>query len=287
MGWHAMSMTRRSLTCLGPHGFHRLVYWEWPGPPGARSLICAHGLTRNGRDFDALAAVLSAQYRVLCPDFPGRGQSPWLADPGDYGYPLYLADMAALIARLDIDEVDWVGTSMGGLVGMLLAAQPGTPIRRLVINDIGPLIAKEGLERIGSYVGRDPSFGDAAALEAALRQVAQPFGPLTDAQWRHLAAISTRRKPDGTLGFAYDPRIGDPFRAEPAKDIDLWASWDAIRCPTLLLRGAESDLLRAADAMAMTRRGPKALLIEFGGIGHAPALMAEDQIAAIRDFLLG
>jgi pimeloyl-ACP methyl ester carboxylesterase len=282
-----MSITPRSLLCLGPHDFHRLAYWEWPGPPGARTVICAHGLTRNGRDFDALAETLTAHWRVVCPDFPGRGQSPWLGDPSDYGYPLYLADMAALIARLDVNEVDWVGTSMGGLVGMLLAAQPQTPIRRLVINDIGPLIAKEGLERIGAYVGRDPSFRDVAELEAVLRQVAQSFGPLTDAQWRHLAAVSTRKKPDGTLGFAYDPRIGDAFRGQPAADIDLWPQWDAIRCPTLLLRGAESDLLRPADALAMTRRGPRALLVEFAGIGHAPALMAADQIAAVRDFLLG
>jgi pimeloyl-ACP methyl ester carboxylesterase len=280
-------MTPRSLDCLGPHGFHRLAYWEWPGPPGARTVICAHGLTRNGRDFDTLAEALSAQRRVVCPDFPGRGQSPWLADPADYGYALYLADMAALFARLDVAEIDWVGTSMGGLVGMALAAQPGSPIRRLVINDIGPLIAKEGLARIASYVGRDPSFRDAGELEATLRQVAASFGPLSDAQWRHLAAISTRRKPDGSLGFAYDPHIGDAFRTAPAEDVDLWSQWDAISCPTLVLRGAQSDLLRPADAEAMTRRGPKARLVEFPGIGHAPALMADDQIATIRDFLLG
>lgn len=282
-----MSITPRSLDCLGPHGFHRLVYWEWPGPAGARTVICAHGLTRNGRDFDALAQALSAKCRVVCPDFPGRGQSPWLGDPADYGYPLYVADMAALIARLDVETVDWVGTSMGGLIGMLLAAQPGSPIRRFVINDIGPLIAKEGLARIGSYVGRDPSFRDAAELEAVLRQVAASFGPLSDAQWRHLATVSTRKKPDGSLGFAYDPHIGDAFRDAPAEDVDLWSQWDRVSCPTLLLRGAVSDLLRAADAQAMTQRGPKARLVEFAGIGHAPALMAEDQIAVIRDFLLG
>ena len=282
-----MSMIPRRLACLGPHGFHQLAYWEWPGPPGARTVLCVHGLTRNGRDFDALAEALSAEVRVICPDFPGRGQSEWLKEPGDYGYPLYLADMTALIARLDVETVDWVGTSMGGLTGMLLAAQPGAPIRRLVVNDIGPVIAKEGLARIGSYVGRDPSFADAAALEAALRQIAAAFGPLSDAQWRHLAAISARRKPDGTLGFAYDPHIGDAFRDTPAEDIDLWAQWDAITCPTLVLRGAQSDLLRPEDAQAMTRRGPKARLIEFAGIGHAPALMAQDQIAAVRDFLFG
>jgi len=282
-----MSMIPRSLACLGPHGFHRLAYWEWPGPQGAPTVLCVHGLTRNGRDFDALAAALSAERRVVCPDFPGRGQSEWLSHPGDYGYPLYLADMAALIARLDVDGLDWVGTSMGGLVGMMLAAQKGTPIRRLLVNDVGPLIAKEGIARIATYVGRDPSFADAAALEAALREIAASFGPLSDAQWRHLATISTRQKPDGSLGFAYDPHIGDAFREAPAEDVDLWPAWDAITCPTLVLRGAQSDLLRPDDAQAMTQRGPKARLVEFPGIGHAPTLMAEDQIAVVRGFLNG
>jgi len=281
-----MSMIARSLECLGPHGFHRLAYREWPGPKGARTVLCAHGLTRNGRDFDALAEVLSAECRVVCPDVAGRGKSEWLSDPADYGYPVYLADMAALIARLDVEEVDWVGTSMGGLIGMMLAARPGAPIRRLVINDIGPLIAKEGLARIASYVGRDPSFRDLAELEAALRVVAATFGPLSDAQWRHLATHGARTKPDGSLGLAYDPHIGDAFRAEPAADVDLWPTYDAVRCPTLVIRGADSDLLRRADAEAMTRRGPRARLVEFSGIGHAPALMAPDQIAAIGEFLL-
>ncbi|HKW52995.1 MAG TPA: alpha/beta hydrolase [Stellaceae bacterium] len=282
-----MSMMARSLDCLGPKGFHRLAYWEWPGPKGARTVLCAHGLTRNGRDFDVLAEALSARFRVVCPDIVGRGKSEWLGDSADYGYPRYLADMAALIARLDVAEIDWVGTSMGGLIGMLLAARPKAPIRRMVINDVGPLIAKEGLARIGSYVGRDPSFRDLAELEATLRVVAASFGPLSEAQWRHLAMHSARRKPDGSLGFAYDPHIGDAFCDTEPADIDLWAAWDAVRCPTLVIRGAESDLLRRADAEAMTQRGPRAKLVELPGIGHAPALMAPDQIAAIRDFLLG
>jgi pimeloyl-ACP methyl ester carboxylesterase len=264
-----------------------MVYWEWPGPKGGRTVLCVHGLTRNGRDFDALAEALSLHCRVVCPDIVGRGKSDWLADPADYGYAVYLADVAALIARLDVDEVDWIGTSMGGLIGMMMAARPKAPIRRFVINDVGPLIAKEGLARIASYVGRDPSFRDVAEIEATLRVVAAPFGPLSDAQWRHLATHSARTKPDGALGFAYDPRIGDPFRAAEPADVDLWPVWDALRCPTLVIRGAQSDLLRRADAEAMTRRGPHARLIELPGIGHAPALMAPDQIAAISDFLLG
>ena len=281
-----MSMIARNLNCLGPHGFHRLAYWEWPGPKGARTVVCVHGLTRNGRDFDALAESLSASCRVVCPDIVGRGKSDWLADPADYAYPVYLADMAALIARLDVEEVDWVGTSMGGLIGMMLAASPKAPIRRMVINDIGPLIAKEGLARIASYVGRDPSFGDIAEIEATLRVIAASFGPLSDAQWRHLATHSAQQKPDGSLGFAYDPHIGDAFRATEPADLDLWSTWDRVRCQTLVIRGAESDLLRRGDAEAMTQRGPRARLIELPGIGHAPALMAQDQIAAISDFLL-
>jgi pimeloyl-ACP methyl ester carboxylesterase len=281
-----MSMTAHSLRCLGPHGFHRVAYTEWPGPAGARTLLCVHGLTRTGRDFDDLARALSAHYRVVCPDVVGRGKSEWLSHPEDYGYPLYVSDMAALIARLGVEEVDWVGTSMGGLIGMLMAANPGAPIRRMVMNDIGPLIAKPGLQRIAGYVGGDPSFRDLDALEAYLRQVSKPFGPLSDAQWRHLATHAARSKPDGTLGLAYDPRIGDAFKNVEVADIDLWPAWDAVRCPTLVIRGAETDLLRRADAEAMTRRGPLAQLVEFAGIGHAPALMSDDQIGAIRDFLL-
>ncbi len=280
-----MSMRARSLACLDSRGFHRLVYWEWPGPPGARTVMCVHGLTRNGRDFDALAQVLSRRYRVVCPDMPGRGGSEWLTDPEDYTETQYLHDVAALCARLDVEEIDWVGTSMGGLIGMLLASQRGAPIRRLVINDIGPLIAREGLTRIASYVGADPGFPTLAAFEGELRRIAAPFGPLSDAQWHHLAEHGWRRKSDGTFGFAYDPRIGDAFRKKPPEDVDHWDWWDAISCPTLVLRGQDTDLLRREDAVAMTGRGPRAKLVEFAGIGHAPSLMAEDQIAAIGDFL--
>src|SRR5260370_17045398 len=181
-GIPGMSMIARGLQCLGPHGFHRLAYWEWPGPKGAGSVLCVHGLTRNGRDFDALAEALSATCRVVCPDVAGRGNSEWLGDPADYGYPVYLADMAALIARLDVEEVDWVGTSMGCLVGMFLPPQPRPPIRRPLINNLGPLIAQEGLARIASYVGLDPIFRDLADLQATLRAVAAPVGPLREAQ---------------------------------------------------------------------------------------------------------
>lgn len=280
-------MIERSLTCIGPHGFHRLAYIDWPGPRNAPVLLCVHGLTRNAHDFDVLATSLSAHYRVICPDMPGRGKSAWLDDSADYDYPVYLSDVAALIARLDTETVDWVGTSMGGIIAMLFAALPGAPLRRLVINDVGPFIPKEGLQRIASYVGLDPSFPDLAALEAALRIVFAPFGPLTAAQWHAMAAHSARRKPDGTIGLAYDPKIAERFKQDPTKDFDLWTQWDKIACPVLVLRGAQSDILRRSDAEAMTQRGPRARLVEFAGIGHAPALLEEDQIAVIRDFLLG
>lgn len=278
-------MIERSLSAIGPHGFHRLTYVEWPGPKDAPVLLCIHGLTRNARDFDVLAEALSSRYRVICPDMPGRGKSEWLADGMDYGYPLYLSDIAALIARLDVERVDWVGTSMGGLIGILTACLPGAPIRRLVINDVGPLVPKDGLQRIADYVGLDPSFADLAALEAALRFIHAPFGKLTDQQWRAMAIHSSRRKPDGQLGLNYDPKIAETFKQGPIEDVDLWAQWDKITCPTLVLRGERSDILRASDAALMTERGPRAKLVELSGIGHAPALMAEDQIAIIRDFL--
>jgi pimeloyl-ACP methyl ester carboxylesterase len=280
-------MIERALNCLGPHGFHRLAYYEWPGPKDAPALLCVHGLTRNARDFDTLAAALSVQYRVICPDMPGRGKSAWLDSGADYDAPLYLSDLAALIARLDVETVDWVGTSMGGNLGMLMAALPHVPIRRLVMNDIGPVIPKEGLQRIADYVGLDPSFADLDAFEAALRFIHAPFGPLSDQQWRAMAVQSARRKADGSLGFNYDPKIAEPFRKIAGADLDLWAEWDKIPCPVLVLRGAQSDILRRSDAEAMTQRGPRAKLVEFAGIGHAPALLEDDQIAVIRDFLLG
>jgi pimeloyl-ACP methyl ester carboxylesterase len=281
-------MIERALTCVGPHGFHRLAYVEWPGPrTDAPVLLSVHGLTRNSRDFDTLAQALSSHYRVVCPDMPGRGNSDWLSDAADYGYPIYLGDIAALIARLDVERVDWLGTSMGGIIGMLFATLPKAPLGKLVINDVGPLVPKAGLERIAAYVGLDPSFPNLKAFEQTLRQVHAPFGPLSDAQWRHLAEHSSRRKPDGSIGSNYDPKIAEAFKHGPVGDVDLWASWDAIACPILVLRGAQSDILLKDIAEAMTRRGPRARLVEFAGIGHAPALMAEDQIAAIRDFLLG
>jgi pimeloyl-ACP methyl ester carboxylesterase len=285
---HSGPMIERRLSCLGRDGLYQLAYYEWAGRKDSPTLLCLHGLTRNGRDFDALAEALSPEFRVVAPDFPGRGKSDWLADKRDYQTPRYLNDMATLIARLDVEKVDIVGTSMGGTIGMILAAQKNNPVRRLVINDVGPTIAKQGLSRIRKYVGRDPSFPDLASLEATLRNVFAGFGRLPDATWRKMAEQSVWKKPDGGFRFNYDPGIAVPFRrAWFVRDISLWKFYDAIRCPVLVLRGAESDILRRVDAEAMTRRGPRAKVIEFPGIGHAPSLTVPDQIAAVRDFLRG
>jgi pimeloyl-ACP methyl ester carboxylesterase len=278
-------MIERTLSCLGPHGFHRVFYREWPGPRGAPTLLCVHGLARNSRDFEAVAEEFSARYRVVCPDVAGRGRSDYLAVPADYDFPLYIADMAALIARLDVESVDWIGTSMGGLIGLLMAAQPGNPIRRLALNDVGAFVPKAPLERIAAYVGMDPTFPSIEAVETIMRRVLA-LGALTDAQWRRVAEVSSRAKPGGGFSFDFDPHIADVFKLTPPVDVDLWPVWNTITCPVLVLRGAVSDILPRAVADEMTRRGPKAKLVEFAGIGHAPPLLSEDQIGPVRDFLL-
>ena len=283
------AMREASVQCMGPHGLHRMAYTEWGDPANPRVLVCVHGLTRNGRDFDHLARALADEYRVVCPDVVGRGRSDWLDVKADYGFPVYVNDMVTLIARLNVDEVHWVGTSMGGIIGMLLASQARTPITRLVLNDVGPVITSISLQRIAQYVGRAPVFPTMDAAEAWIREVAASFGALTDAQWRHLTVHSVRPVDGGQGGLAmvYDPGLGDVFRAAPIlEDIDLWPVYEAVRCPTLALRGADSDLLEAATLGAMAARGPCARTVEFTGVGHAPMLMDPAQIAVVSDFLL-
>ena len=262
-----------------------MAYTEWGAPDAARTLICVHGLTRNGRDFDSVALALENGYRVICPDIAGRGCSDWLPDGIYYQNSGYLSDLATLFAHLGVTEVDWLGTSMGGILGMLMASMPGNPIKRLIINDVGPFLPKAALERIAGYTGKAPDFADIEALEAYLREVHAPFGDLTDKQWRHMAETSALKSDGGKVALAYDPAIGDNFRTGSFEDIDLWAYWDAILCPVLVVRGENSDLLLREYAEEMTRRGPKAELTEIAGCGHAPALMAADQIAFVRDWL--
>ena len=277
---------RRSVQCASPSGLHRMSYLEWGHRDRARVLICAHGLTRCGRDFDFLARALCGDFRVICPDIPGRGESDWLKNPREYAVPVYVADMVTLIARLDVESVDWVGTSLGGMIGMGLASLPDSPIRRLVLNDAGPLITAVSLDRIGQYVGKAPRLPSMAAAEMLLRMMSAPFGPHSDDEWRFLTEHAVKTEADGSVVFRYDPAIAMAFNADkPHKDIDLWPLYDAIRCPTLLLRGADSDLLTPATAKAMSERGPKAKIVEFPGVGHAPTLIHEDQIAVVKAFL--
>lgn len=287
----------RHVTCASPRGLHRLAYWEWlPGGGAERAeasvptVVCVHGLTRSGRDFDALATRLSERWRVVCPDMIGRGRSDRVADPHLYAPPQYLADCVTLIARLNVERVAWVGTSMGGLIGLGLAALPKSPVAKLVLNDVGPAIEAAALQRIGTYLGQPLRWGSVEEAADYLWSISASFGPHSREQW--LALTRPMLRPDGD-GFKlhYDPAIAVPFRAitpESARagEAMLWASYDALRCPTLLLRGADSDLLSRETAQAMTQRGPKARLVEFEGVGHAPTLIAEQQIAAVREFLL-
>lgn len=283
-------MKSDNVLCLNTRGFHRMHYLEWGDPDAERVAICVHGLTRNCRDFDFLAQALLPDFRVVCPDVAGRGQSDWLPAKEDYAYPQYCADMTALIARVTARgkprRIYWVGTSMGGILGMLLAARSNTPIGRLVLNDVGTFIPKAALERIGTYIGNDPRFRTLDQMEAMVRLVSAPFGPLTDAQWSHLTTTGAKQHKDGSWGLCYDPGIGIPFHKGPLADMDLWHYWDTIACPTLLLRGTQSDLLLKETAIAMTERGPRPRLVEFEGVGHAPMLMAHDQIRVVREFLL-
>ena len=272
------------LSSLSPHGFHRVVYYEWGDAANPRVVVCVHGLGRNGRDFDVIAETLATTHRVLAVDMPGRGQSDWLADPNDYVFPTYLTALTALVARSGADTVDWIGTSMGGLLGIVVAAQPKSPVRRLVVNDVGPQIEAAAITRIGAYIGMDPTFATYPEIEAYIRVISAPFGPLTNAQWEHIARYNVRTRADGRWGLAYDPGIAVPFRNAPAPT-DLWPVWDAIRCPTLLLRGAESDLLARPVADAMAARGPRPRVVEFAGVGHAPMLLEPSQIDPVVDFL--
>ena len=280
-------MRERKVQCLSPAGLHRMAYVEWGDPDNPRVLVCVHGLTRNCRDFDFLAQALSDRYRVVCPDVVGRGRSDWLRVKDGYQLPQYVADMVTLLARLDAEELHWVGTSMGGMIGMALAAQAETPIARLVLNDVGPVISAAAVKRIGEYLGLKPQFASFKEAEQYVRLVSAPFGRLTDAQWQHLTEHVTRQKAGGGYEFVYDPGIAEPFRkAMNDEDVILWPLYDAIRCPTLVLRGAESDLLSHDTCLEMGRRGPKARVAEIPGVGHAPMFLDDAQVAVVREFLL-
>lgn len=278
-------MQQKSLSLGSDFADLELAYLDWGDPAAARSVVCVHGLTRNAHDFDVLAASLAERgCRVLAVDVAGRGRSGWLADPSQYDVPVYAAQFARFLDLLGLRGVDWIGTSMGGLIGMALAAQDAPPMARLVVNDIGPFVASATLAQIRGYLGLDLVFADMAQLEAHLRLIHASFGQLTDAQWRDLARHSSRQAPEG-LRLHYDPAIREPFIAAAEGDIDHWALWDRIRCRTLVLHGADSALLTGDVLDVMRNRGPAIEVVTFPGVGHAPALMAPEQIAVIEGWL--
>lgn len=282
----------KMVQCLSPAGLHGMAYKEWGDPRNPRVLVCVHGVTRVSDDFDALAAAMADQYRVICPDVVGRGRSAWLKDPKYYWVPQYVSDMVTLIARLDVPQVDWFGTSMGALIGLGLAAIPDAPIRKMVMNDVGPTLNFQALSRIGSYIGEDLRFDSFQQARDYIRTISAPFGPHTDQQWDKLAADVLRQTDDGRWRRHYDVSLALPFKVmteESAQqgEAALWAAYDAVRCPVLLVRGAQSDLLTPETAQQMTLRGPRAQLVELPGIGHAPTFMHDDQIALARKFFLG
>jgi pimeloyl-ACP methyl ester carboxylesterase len=286
----------KSVQCSSPAGLHRMAYKEWGDPANPRVLVCVHGVTRVADDFDDLARALCDYYRVVCPDVAGRGRSERLRDPELYTVPQYVADMVTLVARVtannDDEGVDWFGTSMGGLIGMVLASFEDSPVRKLVLNDIGPVLDPAALARIGDYIGQDLRFPSFEAGATFVREVSASFGPHSEDQWRKLAGDVLVQVPGGEWVRHYDLGLARPFAAMTAEraqqdEAKLWAAYDAIRCPTLLVRGEQSDLLSHATAEEMTRRGPKAKLVQLPDVGHAPTFVQPGQIAIAREFLIG
>lgn len=281
---------------------HRMAYWQWGSAQAPHVIVCVHGLTRQGRDFDVLAAALVAKaggaVRVVCPDVAGRGRSDWLADPMGYQVPVYAADMVALLAQLQaqapVARLDWVGTSMGGLIGLVIAGQPGlplpVPVGRLVLNDVGPEVSWSGIQRIQAYVGQTGAFDSVEAAADAMWLVSSSFGPHSREQWLALSRPMLRALPSGGLTLHYDPALAVPVRAATQESTAqgsqmLWGLYDQIRARTLVLRGATSDLLTPEVAASMASRGPRARVVTLAGVGHAPTLVADDQVATVADFL--
>lgn len=269
-----------------------MAYKQWGDASNPNVLVCVHGLTRVSDDFDVMAKALANDYRVICPDVVGRGRSDHLRDPNYYQIPQYVSDMVTLIARLDVESVNWFGTSMGGVIGIALASLPNNPVRKLLLNDIGPSIDAEALARIGEYVGQKVHFDTFDEAWQYVRAISLSFGTHSDEQWRKLASDVMRQDAEGRWTFVYDPGLALPFKATTAESAQLdeqrlWAAYDAIRCPTLVVRGADSDLLSRETATAMSQRGPKAKVVELAGVGHAPTFLSEAQIAIAKNFFLG
>ena len=282
----------KTVQCLSPTGLHSMAYKEWGDPRNPNLLVCVHGVTRVGDDFDLLARELAGTYRVVCPDVVGRGRSGRLRNPQHYQLPQYVSDMVTLLARLDAETVDWFGTSMGGLIGIGLASLEGNPLRKLILNDIGPALDAGALARIGGYIGEAVRFVTFEEGVDYIRTISAPFGPHTDEEWKKLAGDVLRQDTNGQWIRHYDLGLAVPFKAatpESTKQAEalLWHAYDAITCATLLVRGEHSDLLSREVAQQMTTRGPRATLVEMPGVGHAPTFMHADQIAVAKAFLLG
>ena len=294
--------TLNYVSCPDALGSHRMAYWQWGSPANPHVVVCVHGLSRQGRDFDVLARYLCDEVRVICPDVAGRGQSDWLQDPMAYQIPQYATDMLVLLAHLQqkipLTTLDWVGTSMGGLIGMAIAGQPDlplpVPVHKLVLNDVGPVVEWQAITRIAAYLGKAGQFASVQHAADAMWAISTGFGPHTSEQWLALSRPMLKPVPgatDGAVMLHYDPAIAVPVRAATqasAREAQtlLWQLYDNIRAQTLILRGAQSDLFSHATALAMAERGPRARLIEFEGVGHAPTLVTLDQVTTVGDFLL-
>ena len=278
------------IQCASPSGLHKMAYHEWGDINNPNVLICVHGLTRRGSDFTVLARAMSDHYRVICPDIVGRGDSDWLSNPMLYGIPQYVTDMMALIAQLGLTKVDWFGTSMGGLIGTFMAAHEHSPIRRMILNDVGPRIEPAALSRLGDYVGKPLSFATKKEGLIYLNRICAPFGTFPPEQWKAYNGPHLIQR-EGAWILHYDPNIAKPFEALSSAtaivgEMMTWKAFDAIKADMLIVRGGDSDLLSAKTVAEMCQRNPRARSVEIPGVGHAPAFITPEQVSLVREFFI-
>ncbi len=277
-------MQEKFLYGFSPEGFHRVIYYEWNDNKAVNTLLCVHGMTRVGRDFDYLAQALQSHYQVVCPDMVGRGKSDRFKVRDSYKIEQYLSDLTALIARLNISSLDWLGTSMGGILGMIMAAQPNTPVRRLILNDVGTQMPEGAVKRILGYAGVKIHFPTQEEAENFLRFIYTPFGITEKEHWHHLFQYSLTDDPEGGYTLNYDPQVVGA--AEEKKQLfELWDLWDKIKCPVLVIQGENSDILTDDIISLMRKRGPQFDLIRIPRCGHAPMLIEQKQIMVVKDWL--
>lgn len=281
---------------------HIVFYCEWGDPQNKDVVVCVHGLSRNARDFDYLAAALADKYRVICVDIVGRGKSEWLEDKSRYDYTTYVDDILKLLKHLDINKVDWVGTSMGGIIGMIVAGRYPDLIKKMVLNDIGPIIPGDAIARILKNAASKHEFRSSTDAEKALRNKMSTFGITNEEHWKHVIKHGIVKKLDSRYCFAYDPEIIPPRkiynkiraiiatilclkRRSGYSDIDLMDIWDKVSCPLLALRGKLSDVVND-DVVGIMRSSNKDIkIVELDDVGHAPMLMEEEQIKVVHDWL--